>query len=305
MIANLSYLHARRLVPDLIVDALHHGLDLLLRAALIELGHPVLDHGLDDGRPKHWAHQLPAQQLHDLRRTGARRKALASGVHIDLATRRLHVGKGLVESLLQLLLRRLHQRGVKAAARLEKLGLQGTSLLRQLLELIDRFLRTSTREAFGEERVGDPADGALTLTLLGLSAEALEHIPLQPDDRQHGLLSNRGSLLHGLAPQLHQLQRILEAEHACGAERCVLSEGKARHTLGALHGLRFLRPQFGHRGETAHEHGGLAVSCLSELVLRALQTELQEIVAKNILRRREHVLDFWNIFHAIQHLHVL
>mmetsp|Transcript_49145 Transcript_49145/g.114694 ORF Transcript_49145/g.114694 Transcript_49145/m.114694 type:complete len:214 (-) Transcript_49145:960-1601(-) len=199
-----SDFHGRGLVPHLVVDALHHRLELLLRPALIELGNAVLDHLLNEGGPKNGAGELPLQEAENDFRLSSRWQRLACDVHVDVAGGGAHLRKSLVQSLLELLLCRLHQGGVEGPSGLQQLRLEGTLLLCDVLQLVDGLLRASAGEAFREERVGDLADCPSTLLLLCLSAALLQDLLVQSRHREHRLLPDLCGLLHSLAPELHQ-----------------------------------------------------------------------------------------------------
>merc|ERR1712151_939115 len=93
----VSHFDARGLLPNLLINALHHGLELLLRSALIELRNSILNHLLHCGFPQYWLHELLTQKFDDLRRIRASFQRFPSDIHVDLNTWRFHIRRQLLE----------------------------------------------------------------------------------------------------------------------------------------------------------------------------------------------------------------
>mmetsp|Transcript_50136 Transcript_50136/g.113981 ORF Transcript_50136/g.113981 Transcript_50136/m.113981 type:complete len:251 (+) Transcript_50136:88-840(+) len=218
------HLHIRSGAPHLGVDALHHGLDLLHGADLVELLDAGLDHVAHGGLPEYRAGELLLQKLHNLFWGRAGLDGRGSRVHIDCVSRRLHLRQHLVEGRPELLLGGVHEFRMEAARSLQNLRLQGPSLFSKVLELENGLLCPGARETLWEELVRNLAHSPLALVRLGLLAELLQLGLLDAGHRKHSLLANGGGVLHSLATDVHKLEAILKLKHTSVTERSVLSE---------------------------------------------------------------------------------
>mmetsp|Transcript_74687 Transcript_74687/g.165197 ORF Transcript_74687/g.165197 Transcript_74687/m.165197 type:complete len:583 (+) Transcript_74687:86-1834(+) len=299
------HLHIRSGAPHLGVDALHHGLDLLHGADLVELLDAGLDHVTHGRFPQHGARQLLLQELDNLLRRGARLDGSGGGVHVDRVVGRFHLRQHLVERLPERFLSGLHELRVEATRSLQDLRLQGSGLLCKILQLQDGLLGAGAGEALGEELIGDLANRSLALVRLSLLAELLQLGLLDTSHREHSLLASGSGLLHGNATDVDELQAILEIEHPGVAERSVLSQRKARPDLAARHRLLTLAAKLLHASEAGNEHRGLAKLRLFELGLGARKAEFQDVPTQDRLRLGEHLHDLGDVPHSGKHLHVL
>mmetsp|Transcript_99274 Transcript_99274/g.269798 ORF Transcript_99274/g.269798 Transcript_99274/m.269798 type:complete len:511 (+) Transcript_99274:51-1583(+) len=300
-----SDLQRRGAVPHSRVYALHHGLDLFLRAHLVKLRDAGLDHVAHRRLPEHGGRQLPLQQLHDLLRVRARLEWLRRGVHPHAVGRRLHAREQLVQGLPELLLRRLHQRRVEAARGLENFCLQYASRHGLLLQHLYGLPRAGAREALREELVGDHAHAAWPLRCRRLLAQLRDDVLVEASHRDHALRAERRSLLHRLAAQLHQPQAVLEAEDAGRAQRGVLAQRQAgRHAEGPGHlwpvQLQLLEPS--HAGD---EHCRLAVAGLLELRVGPVEAQVEDVEPENGLGLLQHLAHGGDVLHRPHHVHVL
>mmetsp|Transcript_6767 Transcript_6767/g.18276 ORF Transcript_6767/g.18276 Transcript_6767/m.18276 type:complete len:378 (-) Transcript_6767:241-1374(-) len=288
--------------PHVHVDPLHHGLQLPHGPHLEELVHAVLDHRAHGGLPQHRRAQLLRQQWHEVRRRRAGLDLLASDVHVDVTGWRLHLGHQLLQGHRQLLLRWLHQVGVKATRGLEQLGLHCPCLLYLLFQPVDGVGRACAREAPREEQVRNLADLVADRLLF---AELLQGLLVDAEDGEHGLRSAVRSLGHGLSAELHQLHALLEGEDASCAESCVFTQRQACHCPWPLNGLRPHLAELDETGHASQEHARLADASLLQLALWAVEAVLQGVPAQDCLRRADHLLDLRCILEGRQHVDIL
>mmetsp|Transcript_95349 Transcript_95349/g.132441 ORF Transcript_95349/g.132441 Transcript_95349/m.132441 type:complete len:220 (+) Transcript_95349:32-691(+) len=209
--------------PGFGIDALHHRLDLLVGAALVKVGEARLEHLLHGWFPEDWAGELLLKQVHHGLWCSARHQGLGGGVHVHRLLQRLHAGKHLIQRLRQSLLGGLHERGVKASAGFQHLGLKCAVLFRKFLEDVDGLLGPRTGETLREEFIRDLAHRLTALLLAGVFTKARQLGLLKAGDGEHGLLANGGSILHCLAAQADKLEPLLEGEGTSYAKSSILT----------------------------------------------------------------------------------
>ena len=128
---------------------------------------------------------------------------------------------GLLDSLLQLILGRLHQGTVESATHHEGQCALGTGSLQLLASLGDGLLVARDDQLAGAIVVGGHDDLAL---LAHFGADLLDGLVRQADDGCHRTGVLLAGLLHGVGTGCHQPQAILETQGTAGHKRRELAE---------------------------------------------------------------------------------
>ena len=153
------------------------------------------------------------------------RQALARDIHVNVTGRGAHLGAKPLARLLEFLLRWSHQRGVirhrqSSEALLVKrpFSLPTTSAHSQLPR--SRRMRSPLEKDALAIRHTLPEPAFFSASRQHCSNTGWS----KTCNRQHGLLSDLSSFLHGLASKLDKLQSILKTKNSCSTKCCVLTQ---------------------------------------------------------------------------------
>mmetsp|Transcript_147487 Transcript_147487/g.473796 ORF Transcript_147487/g.473796 Transcript_147487/m.473796 type:complete len:232 (+) Transcript_147487:32-727(+) len=215
--------------PRILVYSLHHRLELLHGATLVELRDAVLEHLLDSLLPEHRLRDLRGEVVVQLPRIRARSLCSPPDIHVDVHRGEVHVYDFCLQRAKQLHACRLHQLGVESTGCLQGPGLQRTILLRQQLQLIYSSLVSGAAVALRKEVICDLAESVPAIICLPgatarLQAESLQCDLVQAGNGQHGLWALLALLVHGIGSYSDYSEALLEAKHASKPERIVLAE---------------------------------------------------------------------------------
>mmetsp|Transcript_35856 Transcript_35856/g.114827 ORF Transcript_35856/g.114827 Transcript_35856/m.114827 type:complete len:291 (-) Transcript_35856:636-1508(-) len=275
----LSRLERGGLAPGVVVDAAHHGLELLARARLNVRGAAERDEVLCALLPLDWLAELPLEQAADLVDRGV---GLASHVGVNLDGR--HLDRRLVERLAQRVGGGLHVGRVEGARDGKHLCILGAHRDDDLAKLLEDLGVARAGSPLGEHVVGNVRLLAAADRGGGLVERVLQHRVRRARDGRHRALVLRvvGSRVHRLCARLDELQPLLEGERAGEDEGGVLAEREARGHLDLLEHLWRLLLRLLHRRQRADKDGGLRVERAVELLLRPLRAEPDQVVAENL-----------------------
>ena len=110
---------------------------------------------------------------------------------------------------------------------------------------------------------------------------------------------------HPLRPHLDHAQPVLQRQHARKHQRRVLAQREARAGADPLHHRRILRPQLLNGGEAGEEQRRLREHGVVQLLLGALQTDLEQVVAQDGVGGGQHRLDGGQVLGRGEHAHRL
>ena len=178
----------------------------------------------------------------------------------------------------------LHQRRMRGDADAQRHDRARAGLADQLDGPIERGSLAGDDELLGRVRVGHADDAAGFAR--GALAGALELGAVETVDRGHAARTMVAGLLHQPAALADQPQRVAEVQRAGGDQRGVLAQAVASDEARRLPVLTDGLELFAHRGQAGQRHGQngrLGVDRVFELVGRALEAQLRQLEAEDLV----------------------